>query len=76
MFSVVLRSPKAAKAPLTEQNEIELNLLAPDCLPEIAARIVPRGKLQITEGARTVAECEVTSVRMAEVEPPFADKCG
>lgn len=73
VFSVVLRSPQSTMVPLADQAEVELNLLAPDRLPEVAARLVPHRKLQVMEGSRTVAECEILSVRMDEVGPPFGN---
>ena len=73
LFSVVVRTPPTASGPLTEQKEVEINLLFPDRLSDIAAKIVPHAKLQITEGARTVAECEVTTVRMDDFISPLAN---
>jgi hypothetical protein len=71
-FSVVLRSTNKGAGVVGEE-EVDLNLLAPDRLPDVVARIVPNTRLFIMEGARTVAECELLSVRTAEVEPPFAN---
>jgi hypothetical protein len=71
-FSVVLRSTSLGIGVLGAKGEVDLHLLAPDRLPNVVARIVPTARLFIMEGARTVAECELLSVRTADVEPPFA----
>ncbi len=60
-FSVVLRFTGG-----TTQTA-ELRLLAPENLPDIAARLAPGTELRITEGPRTVAECQVVSVRQEAV---------
>jgi hypothetical protein len=57
LFSVVLRFTGGSI------QQAELRLLVPQNLPEVAARLVPGAELYITEGARTVAECQVVSVR-------------
>jgi hypothetical protein len=61
LFSVVLRFTGGST------RTAELRLLAPENLPEIAARLSPGTELRITEGARTVAECQVVSVRQSAV---------
>lgn len=70
-FSVVLRSLSGGPGILGEQEDVELHLLAPENLPEVAARIVPHARLHIMEGAKTVAECELLSIRMADPGPVF-----
>jgi hypothetical protein len=45
------------------QQTAELRLLAPENLPDVVARLAPGTELQITEGPRTVAECQIVSVR-------------
>lgn len=70
-FSVVLRSLNEGPGVLGEQEDVELHLLAPENVPEIAARIVPHARLHIMEGAKTVAECELLSIRMADPGPVF-----
>jgi hypothetical protein len=61
LFSVVLR--------FTDGNTqtAELRLLVPENLPDIAARLAPGVEIRITEGARTVAECQVVAVRQSAV---------
>jgi hypothetical protein len=57
LFSVVLRFTAGGI------QQAELRLLASDKLPDIAARLTPGTELHITEGPRTVAECQIVSVR-------------
>src|SRR5581483_8140965 len=56
-FSVIFRfEAGSAQARMNA----DLRLLAPDRLPDVVKRIVPGARLIVTEGPRTVAECEVT----------------
>jgi hypothetical protein len=61
LFSVVLRFTRG------NTETAEMRLLAPENLPEIVARLTPGAELRITEGARTVAECQVVAVRQNAV---------
>jgi hypothetical protein len=61
LFSVVLQFTDGST------QTAELRLLVPQNLPDIAARLVPGTELRITEGARTVAECQVVAVRQCAV---------
>ncbi len=72
VFSVVLRFAEATPPNGPPLQEVELTLLAPDRLPDIAERIVPRQRLLITEGPRPVAECEVLSVAKEQLKNPVA----
>jgi hypothetical protein len=62
-FSVVLRFPEAAAQGGCGPHDCELTLLAPDRLPDIASQFAPGRRLDVLEGARIVAECELLSVR-------------
>lgn len=66
-FSVVLRFPGFSSAGDSKTSTVELTLLAPDLLPDVVDQLVPGARLRIKEGRRTVAECQVLSVRTAEV---------
>jgi hypothetical protein len=61
LFSVVLRFKGG------NTQTAELRLLVPENDPEVVARLVPGTELHITEGARTVAECQVVAVREGAV---------
>lgn len=71
-FSVVLRFTEVTPPNGPPPQEVELTLLAPDRLPDIAERLVPRQRLLITEGPRPVAECEVLSVAKEKLENQVA----
>ena len=62
-FSVVLC---LLFSPSAKDGIVELTLLAPSNLPAVVQRFVPGSQLRITEGTRTVAECQVESVRMED----------
>jgi hypothetical protein len=72
VFSVVLRFSAPAPPDGPAVHECELNLLAPDRLPDLAALLTPGRHLTVMEGARVVADCDVLSVRTEERGPPFA----
>src|SRR5437868_3456946 len=58
LFSVVLHLPSGSS---TQQRtgEVSLALLAPELLPVVRQRLVPKTQLLITEGRRVVAQCEI-----------------
>jgi hypothetical protein len=56
-FSVILLFPAVVASP-TEQ-DVELQLLAPDYLPDVAQRLSAGSRLQIYRGPRAVADCDV-----------------
>jgi len=59
-----------ANATHSNPKEGLLRLLAPDRLADIQAQIIPGAELEIMEGARTVAICQV--VATTEDMPAFA----
>lgn len=59
LFSVVLRFPPKKTAHMLPFVEAELGFLASELVEK---KLAPGTKLLITEGPRTVAECEIQSV--------------
>jgi hypothetical protein len=51
------------------EREVELALLAPDCLPDVVGRLTPGCHLRIFRGPRTVAECVVIAVGQSAAAP-------
>ncbi len=74
-FSVVLRDPARVSVGDTFDKVLELTLLCPDLLPDIAERLTPGARVTIMEGSRRVADGEVLTVRMEEwhPKPAFSD---
>jgi hypothetical protein len=66
-FSVVLRFPSNHPNP----SQGKLTLLFPD-LQDVQKRLVPGCKLEITEGSRIVAHCQVVSLEMPDLETAMA----
>src|SRR5262245_42161880 len=66
-FSVILQLPQRDEANRETNDSAELTLLAADLLPDIAERIRPGARFVIYEGRRSVAECEVLSVRTGSI---------
>jgi hypothetical protein len=64
-FSVVLC--------LADPNRVQLELLAPENLPEVEERLRPGESLVLKEGGRVVADCTILSV---EEEEPATDGKG
>ena len=52
--------------PIGKPENAELRILVPENLPEVAARIVPGAKLHLTEGIKTVADCDIRLVELEE----------
>ncbi len=73
MFSVVLRWTDSYVSNHADEMTLDLSLPPSDLVPELAHRLVPEAQLFITEGARTVAEGKVLSVRSEHWLPPFAN---
>ncbi len=69
VFSAVLRLLKPISNGDRLEHEAELQLLAPDLMPDIASKLVPGSRLVIKEGRREVADCEVVAVTVREVSP-------
>jgi len=64
-FSVILLFPAVITTPA--EQDVELQLLAPDNLPDVAQRLSAGSRLRIYRGPRPVADCDVAaSSRPAE----------
>jgi hypothetical protein len=66
LFSVVLRTTDGSSGIAEGTGQVTINLLAPDQLPEIRARLQPGSELLVTEGARVVATCRIVDVNWVE----------
>jgi hypothetical protein len=69
IFSVVLRFENSTVA---NPSQGALTLLAPELLPRLRERLIPGARLEITEGPRTVARCQVVSVQNEQIEDMVA----
>jgi hypothetical protein len=69
LFSVSLRFARLSSA-CDQPTEASLRLLAPEHLPDIVKRLAPGSRLLVTEGAQIVAECDVLTVSMRELDQP------
>lgn len=58
-FSVILQFPRAIAS--AAEQEVELQLLAPDNLPDVAQRLSGGDRLRIYRGPRAVADCDVAA---------------
>lgn len=71
-FSVVLRPVGPVSLGDYEIPQVDLNLLAPEDLPDVVAALAPGRRLLITEGARTVAEGTIVSIHEEPVRSSFS----
>ena len=58
-FSVILLFPPVVSSPA--EQDVELQLLAPDRLPDVAERLSAGTRLRIFRGPRPVADCDVVA---------------